>query len=74
MLSEFPPVSKFDELHFAVSDLPSELREAIVMRLDDELTFAQIGDRMGRSEDAARKLFARALNQLCGRLLPESDA
>ena len=79
MTSELPSVSEFDEvqseqLHVAVSQLPSEFRDALVLHLDDELTFAEIGNRLGRSEHAARKLFTHALDRLRGRLSHESDA
>jgi RNA polymerase sigma-70 factor, ECF subfamily len=48
----------------AVAGLPAESRLAVVLRTEAGLTFAAIGQRLGRSEEAARKLFARALDRL----------
>jgi RNA polymerase sigma-70 factor (subfamily 1) len=57
----------------AVQDLPAEYREAVRLRLDEELGFASIGERLGRTEEAARKLFTRAIDRLRGRLASTSD-
>ena len=43
----------------------------ILMRKFEELSFAEIGRRMGRSEDACRMLLARALTALTLRLAGE---
>ncbi len=48
----------------ALGRLPEAHRQAIVWRNWDGLTFAEIGQRLGRSEDAARMLFGRALERL----------
>lgn len=48
----------------AVSKLSDEYRESILLRHRDNLTFAEIGKRMGKSEDAARKMWARAVKLL----------
>lgn len=58
----------------AVGQLPDDLRQAVVLRLEDDLSFAEIGERLGRSEEAARKLFTRALDRLRGRLTDAADA
>ena len=60
-------------LSTAVEQLPDDLRQAVVLRLEDELGFAEIGVRLGRSEEAARKLFTRALDRLRGRLTDAAD-
>ena len=39
-------------------------REAIVLRKLEELSFREIGERLGRSEDASRMLFGRAMAAL----------
>lgn len=44
--------------------LSKESREAISLRHRDNLSFAEIGMRLGKSEDAARKAWARAVEQL----------
>ncbi|MFH1725400.1 MAG: sigma-70 family RNA polymerase sigma factor [Elusimicrobiota bacterium] len=48
----------------AMDRLPEEAREAVVQRDMEGLPFAEIGKMMGRSEDAARMLYARAKAKL----------
>ena len=48
----------------AVARLSEVDRLAIVLRIDHDLPFAEIGARMGRTEEAARKVFTRALTAL----------
>lgn len=62
-----------ERISAALSQLSNEQQQAVSLRMEDELSFAEIGDRLGRSEDAARKLFTRALNRLRGHLLDISD-
>jgi RNA polymerase sigma-70 factor (ECF subfamily) len=51
-------------LEAAMDRLPPDQREAILLRRYEELAFKDVGARLGRSEDAARKLFARAMTAL----------
>jgi RNA polymerase sigma-70 factor (ECF subfamily) len=51
-------------LEQALDTLPPDHRQVILMRKFEELSFAEIGARLGRSEDAARMLFARAMTTL----------
>jgi RNA polymerase sigma-70 factor (ECF subfamily) len=51
-------------LETALDTLAADHREVILMRKFDELSFAEIGRRLGRSEDASRMLFARAMTAL----------
>jgi len=51
-------------LERALETLAPEHREVIVLRKLEELSFAEIGERMGRSPDACRQLLARALVSL----------
>jgi RNA polymerase sigma-70 factor (ECF subfamily) len=44
--------------------LAPEQREVIILRRLEELSFAEIGERLGRSPDASRMLFARAMTAL----------
>jgi RNA polymerase sigma-70 factor (ECF subfamily) len=44
--------------------LPADYRQVIRLRYDENLTFEQIGDEMGRSPEATRKLWARAMDRL----------
>lgn len=48
----------------AISTLPALSQEVIRLRYRDELTFPQIGERIGRSEEATRKIWSRAIQQL----------
>jgi RNA polymerase sigma-70 factor (ECF subfamily) len=48
----------------ALGRLPADYREAIILRNLEELPFAQVAKRMGRSEDAVQKLWVRALARL----------
>jgi RNA polymerase sigma-70 factor, ECF subfamily len=48
----------------SIRELPAEYQQVILLRNWDELTFDEIGQRIGRSAGAARKLWVRALKQL----------
>ncbi len=56
----------------ALAELPDDQRQAVVLRMEFGLGFREIGDRLGRSEEAARKLFTRSLDRLRG-LLGSTD-
>ncbi len=45
----------------ALGQLPADSREVIILRHFEELTFPEVARRMGRSEDAIKKTWARAL-------------
>lgn len=51
-------------LDAAISRLPNHYRQAILLRHRENLTFSEIGIRIGNSEEAARKTWARAVEQL----------
>lgn len=48
----------------ALARLPEHLREAVLLRNREHLSFAEIGERMGRTSEAARKLWARGIEKL----------
>jgi RNA polymerase sigma-70 factor (ECF subfamily) len=48
-------------LEESLERLEESQREVIVLRKLEELTFPEIGERMGRSAEACRKLFSRAM-------------
>ncbi|MFO0796120.1 MAG: sigma-70 family RNA polymerase sigma factor [Gemmataceae bacterium] len=48
----------------ALERLTPDQRQAIVLRQIEGLPFARVGERMGRSEDAATQLWLRALRSL----------
>lgn len=50
----------------AMQSLPPEYRQVLWLRYWERLTFVEIGDCMGRSPDAARKLWLRAIDRLQG--------
>ncbi len=53
-------------LQGALDRLPDDYGRVIRLRYDDSLTFEEIGKEMGRSPEAARKLWARAMDCLRG--------
>lgn len=53
-----------ETLRQAIARLPDDFRTIIDLRNWQLLPFAEIGRRMNRSEDAARKLWARAIERL----------
>jgi RNA polymerase sigma-70 factor (ECF subfamily) len=48
----------------AVARLPDDVRQILVLRLELWLGFREIGDQLGRTEEAVRKAFTRALSRL----------
>jgi len=48
----------------ALSLLPEDYREVIILRHLENLTFAEVAQRMSRSEDSVQKLWVRALANL----------
>jgi RNA polymerase sigma-70 factor (ECF subfamily) len=61
------------ELEQALSRLPEDYREVILMRHRDKLSFAQIGEQTGRSADAARMCWTRAVKRLQSELTGEDS-
>lgn len=55
---------RFDRLETAFDRLSADHREVLRLSRLEGLGFTQIGERMGRSPDAVRKLFGRALAEL----------
>lgn len=53
-----------EALERALARLPDDYREALVLRHQKGRSFAEIGAALGRSADAARKLWARAVEAL----------
>ena len=51
-------------LEQALEELKDEYREVILLRQYEELSFSEIGERLGRSPDACRMLLARAIAAL----------
>ena len=57
---------EFDKLAKAIDALKPEYREVIVLTKVEGLSYREIGDKLGRSADAARMLFSRAMAALTG--------
>ena len=52
----------------AIASLPDDRRQAVVLRLVNELRAREIGDIMGRSEGAVRVLIHRGLTTVRARM------
>jgi RNA polymerase sigma-70 factor (ECF subfamily) len=48
----------------ALARLPEDYRQVLTMRYQDDLSFEEIGWRLGRTGNAARKLWLRAVEKL----------
>ena len=48
--------------------LPDDYRQVLVFRYQDQLAFVDIARRMNRSDNAVRKLWARAVQSLQERM------
>lgn len=57
-----------ERLAEAVDGLAGDQREVVLLRSFEELPFKEVGVRMGRSADACRMLYARALAKLALRI------
>jgi RNA polymerase sigma-70 factor (ECF subfamily) len=63
---------EISHLERALETMDESYREIIVLRKFEELPFAVIGSRLGKSPDACRMLLARAMADLTVRLREES--
>ena len=57
----------------ALERIPEHYRRVVVWHQYDRLTFEEIGGRLGRSAESARKLWSRALIRLAKELGPAHD-
>lgn len=57
-----------DQVAAAIEELPESMRETLVLRYYEGLSFAEIGALMDRNEVAIRKRYSRALEELRKRL------
>jgi DNA-directed RNA polymerase specialized sigma24 family protein len=61
----FPPADEQDSFRLAAwRELPYEYQKVIRWRYQDKCSFDEIGHRLGRSADAAKHLFYRAMREL----------
>jgi RNA polymerase sigma-70 factor (ECF subfamily) len=63
-----------ERLERALESLPEAQRELIVLRKLEELTFPELAARLGKSEDACRMAFARAMSALTLKMAPTERA
>jgi RNA polymerase sigma-70 factor (ECF subfamily) len=62
----FSKREELSKLAKAIDALKPEYREVIVLTKVEGLSYREIGDKLGRSADAARMLFSRAMAALTG--------
>lgn len=55
---------QLSNLNEAVNRLPEDYRRVMIFRYQQGLSFEEVGQRLGRSADAARMLWVRALERL----------
>ncbi len=61
---------QLERLEQALESLPENYREVILLRRLEELNYAEIAERLQKSPDAARMLFARAMAALTVEMRP----
>ncbi len=52
------------QVHWALQQLPLPLREVVMLRFFEDLSYSQIAEVLGCSETAVRKRLAKAIHQL----------
>lgn len=53
-----------EQLELAMHQLPEHYRQVLFLRTTENLTFAQIAEKLGSTADAVRKLWGRAVDEL----------
>ncbi len=61
-----------ERLERAIESLADHYREVILLRSFEELSFREIGARLGKTEDACRMLYARAMAALTTRVTTDA--
>jgi len=54
----------YERLERSLSGLPAELREVLLLRKVEGFSSKEVAERLGRSDDAVRKAYSRALARL----------
>ena len=67
-----PSEAWLDDLDEALSDLPETQREALRLRVEEDMAYAEVGAALGTTPQAARVRVHRALSTLRQRLAPNS--
>jgi RNA polymerase sigma-70 factor (ECF subfamily) len=55
----------------AIAQLPPEYQQVVRWRYQENLSFVEIGERLGRSQDAVRRAWAHAIDELHQHLPPD---
>jgi RNA polymerase sigma-70 factor, ECF subfamily len=58
------PMDEQSHVEQVISRMPYGMKNVILLRNREHLTFADVGARLGASPEAARKLWARAIERL----------
>lgn len=58
----------YERLERALAELPDEMREVVLLRRVEERSSREVAERLGKSDEAVRKLYSRALARLSVRL------
>jgi RNA polymerase sigma-70 factor (ECF subfamily) len=64
---------QMEAIQLALESLPDDYRQVVTLRYQDQKSFEEIGVIMGRSSEAVRKLWWRALDRLQENLSPPND-
>jgi len=65
--------AEYDRVAQAIAELPEDYRLPVSLRVDDGLSFAEIGELVGASEGACRMRYHRARQMLGARLGYEAE-
>lgn len=60
----------YADLERALAELPDDMREVVIQRRIEERSSREVAEAMGRTDEAVRKLYSRALARLALRLDP----
>lgn len=63
-----------DKLHDAVAKLPEDYQQVIHLHSYERLGWKEVGERLGRSPDSARKLWTRAFIKLQHHMSPNNES
>jgi RNA polymerase sigma-70 factor, ECF subfamily len=71
---QFAAAEEQDLLAVALSHLPDHYQQVVQLRNADRKSFDEIGDLMGRSPEAVRKMWVRAIEQLRAAMLDGDES
>ena len=62
-----------EQLGTAIAELPEDFRQVVYLRYHDGLSYEEIAARIGKTEEATRKFWSRALVTLSERMKGVQD-